>query len=664
MDGEYPEEVRIACLTLHFYSVRAYNYLREIFNKSLPAPSTIRSWYCAVGGSAGHQTETLRQLKDIADDAKSKGYDLDAALICDEMAIRQRVHLNQSSNMNISGTVDYGNVIGIDNPDANDDMKDIIATDALTYMVSVSKSDSNERFKCVVAYFFGNKLASYAMAAITMDVIRNVTKTGINIRSLTFDGLPANKRMCQILGANFLADEVFISNRYCPNKTKIHIFFDVVHMIKCIRNNWHKYKVFFDADNNELNWTFFEKLHDFQKVNSRMVKKLTHNHLNFEAKKMNVALAVELFSNSVATAIETLSSENVEFAGSEPTSKFIKLLDKCIDALNSKTDDGKIFKQPISQENHGKVKQLFEESIDYISNLEVTVSRKKKGIITMTRVKILKSQIATGFYGLICSMRSTLALYNDHISNGNCKKLYMFQRCQDQLENWFGRIRGSSALGDNRNPTVQQFISAARRLICKNAIESSDFGNCQSSDIPILTISSRRSQLNVVPSGSDCQTNAPAIVIDESSSHVQAYTASLLENKLASKLDCKDCAIIFTENQKLCDDLVLARLDNEDISLPCENTVRIICIVDVICSNLKGNNLKQSMRDYVIEQAVRKCTDITNELYPASNFIHEGIDHKFDFIEMLIKQYIRIKWIELCRQVTLDNQKGSYFKKK
>lgn len=39
-----------------------------------------------------------------------KANDSDAAFICDEMAIRKRVHLNQSSNMNISGTVDYGDV--------------------------------------------------------------------------------------------------------------------------------------------------------------------------------------------------------------------------------------------------------------------------------------------------------------------------------------------------------------------------------------------------------------------------------------------------------------------------------------------------------------------------------------------------------------------------
>lgn len=55
---KYPEELRKFAFTLHFYSGKAYDYVRETFHLSLPHPSVIRKWStvveCQPGFSGTH----------------------------------------------------------------------------------------------------------------------------------------------------------------------------------------------------------------------------------------------------------------------------------------------------------------------------------------------------------------------------------------------------------------------------------------------------------------------------------------------------------------------------------------------------------------------------------------------------------------------------------
>lgn len=40
---QYPPELRSFALTLHFYSLKAYDYVRETFDTCLPHPSTLQN---------------------------------------------------------------------------------------------------------------------------------------------------------------------------------------------------------------------------------------------------------------------------------------------------------------------------------------------------------------------------------------------------------------------------------------------------------------------------------------------------------------------------------------------------------------------------------------------------------------------------------------------
>jgi len=85
----YPPELRAFALTLQFYSSKAYDYVRQIFNKCLPHPQTISSWYKCLNGNPGFQDEVFLALE-----SRVRG-SVRGRMLCsfmmDEIAIRKQL---------------------------------------------------------------------------------------------------------------------------------------------------------------------------------------------------------------------------------------------------------------------------------------------------------------------------------------------------------------------------------------------------------------------------------------------------------------------------------------------------------------------------------------------------------------------------------------------
>lgn len=69
---KYSPTVRLFCLTLCFYSPRAYQHLRSVFNFNLPSIRTIRYWYSSINGSPGFSEEAFDALRQRADISMSE----------------------------------------------------------------------------------------------------------------------------------------------------------------------------------------------------------------------------------------------------------------------------------------------------------------------------------------------------------------------------------------------------------------------------------------------------------------------------------------------------------------------------------------------------------------------------------------------------------------
>jgi len=64
--GEYPLALRKFALTLSFYSLPAYEYVREVFEYKLPCINSLKNYYTVVDCRPGFTNESFEALKLIA----------------------------------------------------------------------------------------------------------------------------------------------------------------------------------------------------------------------------------------------------------------------------------------------------------------------------------------------------------------------------------------------------------------------------------------------------------------------------------------------------------------------------------------------------------------------------------------------------------------------
>lgn len=233
--GKYPPQLRAFVLTLHFYSPKAYDYIRKTFKNKLPAKSTIRAWYSNTDGSPGLSTESLHILQMKSQAAKNQGKQLYGCLMMDEMAIRKQW---DHSSKKFIGYIDYGSCI-------HEREELPLAKEALVYLITCV----NERWKIPVAYFLIDSLTAQERAEITRKVLDFLVPSGITIVALTFDGLAANISMSQELGANIFTNKPYF---FHPSNSdqKIFIILDAVHMFKLVRNVFASKMILYDINNN------------------------------------------------------------------------------------------------------------------------------------------------------------------------------------------------------------------------------------------------------------------------------------------------------------------------------------------------------------------------------------------------------------------------------
>lgn len=416
----YPEEVRSFCLTMHYYSPRAYNYLRSKFMNHLPARSTMLAWYSSINAAPGFTSEAFEALKSKSDEYMKNGERLYVEIISDEMSIRQHSQWNPNKQK-FDGFIDMGKPATKDQPLS-------LAKDALVFLVS----GVNEDFKIPVSYFLTNGLIAEEKAALLNEILIRLSDIGIVVVGLTFDGLPANIKMCKIMGADFDTDDAYIFDPVNKDH-KIYIFLDAAHMLKLIRNCLGTRNLI-DADGNIIEWIYFEMLCELQQnLVFNLSNKLTKAHMEWESKKMSVRLAGETISNSVADSMEFLSTEYDSFKNAKGTIKFIRIINDIFDVMNSTKLDGAIgFKRPLSKSNYIDAFNLFNDAMPYLKSIRVEGEPNP----------IFSSASHTPFMGFYFNMMNLMKIFDEYVSTDKIELLVTHRFSQDLLETLFGCIRG------------------------------------------------------------------------------------------------------------------------------------------------------------------------------------------------------------------------------
>lgn len=668
--NKYSPAVRAFCLRQQFYSNAAYESLRLFFNKNLPTKRTIQMWYRSVDGSPGISTSALEILRVKVDSFKAlNNHDLHAALISDEMAIRKHVRWC-SEKQTFEGFVTVTNTSDHIGNEEKNPSKLNVAKDALVFLVVGTD------FKLAVAYHLLDGLESIDRAALTLDVIRSIEEVGVIVMSHTSDGLRANVTVAELLGADFNKNQTFFHSPTHPNQ-KIYFIFDPPHMLKLVRKHFSTENMFFEV--HKLDWNLLRILVAKQSSeNFNLCNKLTQHHIDWHQKPMNVRLAAETISRSVANALETLNNDGYdEFKDSASTVQFLRYFNDAFDLMNfaEKDKTNGIYKQSIREESVEIIFAFFDEFESYVKKL--TIERKtKNGIV---RKPILKSTARMGFFGFLVNVHSIKGIYKEFVKNGPLNEFYTMQFGQDHLESLFSLIRNS--LGCNTNPNAAQFRSAFRKiLICRPVITSKGHNIAIRNETGILTASSAplsqasntitfdSEQDDMILLNYDEILGVEIKKIEPYDEHMFAYVAQCLENKIIqsmkkSKKSCSECINALTNENEKISDPILENQDNvpSQIKQPCISTRNIVIFTDAVIRIISPSGITDFNSTW---KTIFNNINL-EELYSQTNFEdhqQQSVDsygHKEKFVMEIIRTYMTMKSDNIGQRIT-DEERGAF----
>lgn len=158
------------------------------------------------------------------------------------------------------------------------------------------------------------------------------------------------------------------------NEEKIVSIYDTPHILKSIRNQFKKGEKIISFNDILVTYNI-----DKNKNKSRALLKITDAHIikpnSFQ--KMNVKLAVQLLSNSMAYTIRTcITTNELKSNTASDTEDFIDFNNKLFDCLNSRTLFGKN-RYNCALTDSGAVKSFLLDALNYFIDL-VKINRNGK----------------------------------------------------------------------------------------------------------------------------------------------------------------------------------------------------------------------------------------------------------------------------------------------
>lgn len=742
---KYPPEVRKFCYSLNYHSPAAYRIVRDYFDKRLPHPQTMKAWMQGsdINGEHGIQDENLKRLTGFVQELYDKtGEPLISSILIDEMFIKKELYWEQhkydygglitygsfdtndnykidtkivtktskrsEQTSNRQTTTDCDNSDNSDMPDSDDSdtaeskndkkkkkkPKTPLASRALVFMLS----GLNKMFEFPVGYHFVNGLGADGLTELVKEVIVKVSACGVKVANLTFDGAKENMKMCENLGADLdpLSDnfQPFFPSPY--DGSRIYAILDASHMEKLLRNLLGNHQVLFDENDEEIKFKYFQNLQKLSKDGNMLTHKLTKKHTKeWKRNKMNVRLATETFSTSVADSFQIMREKNHrKFVNSYPTEKFTRMADTLFDIMNSRdTRHSNIYKRPLNPENKTVVIEFIERTKISLKALKMNRVRKVNGVEKTEKVSVLETINKTPIVGFLANLSNIPLMYAQYVERDenesqsqNMKHFRTYALSQDRLELLFAKIRARN--GHNNNPNCAQFKGAYRKLLVNFEINPPASANCMMFDVMdlqmftpqsnVYSVTSRRPKIDIL-SDDVFQSNLKRFeeeheenletlsdlhgmeltthLLDGLADTSVAYASKLIEESIiAGDFKCDCCLSIFAENEKL-NDRSICLIPTKT---PCKSTYYICRVADKFINMYKPNiphlqggaNQANNFDFRVLYYKIFNHIDF-NKIYVHSNFKdHEH--HRFYLVKTIVRNYLHIKTAQISRSYTYD----------
>lgn len=641
---KHNESIRMFSFNMRYLGPRAYEYMRSKFGNTLPHSSTIRKWFSFsnANSNGGFVDACLQSLKKLAEQLKADNKLIYVSINFDEMSIRRHVQWLNYKKL-FSGFINFGTT-----DFENDPLP--VATNALVVMLN----GINVKVTLPIAYYFINSLIAEEKAIMIASILKTLTDIGIRVVNITADGLITNLAAFEILGAD-LHSENLVNYFINPSDgNKVYIYLDAPHMIKLVRSCLGDKKTMTNRNNQAIEWKFIERLYRLkQSVNTH---KLTKRHIDFETSQMNVKIAVQTLSNSVAQSIKNMNAAGApQFAGSEATSDFITRFNNLFDIFNSDENvHGNIYKSPINSDSKTSVFEYLDDMVEYIDGLR------------LNKQPIVKTKRSTCFTGFKINIKSLKMMVEEFLDTNLIPILPTVSLQQDYLESFFARMRSGN--GNNTNPNQQQFNGNFRRTLMNKELTCNALSNCVDK-LDILTVSSAKMKEKVIskedflmvihpnPTLDDEDELEPVedddnrheLLAEESLSELAsiAYVAGQIERSIEKnkKFGCDICSTIFELNEKVDSSLFVKQRKNQ---LPCESTVEICRL----CNRAITKYLSEVHESrFVYDDLVSQIKIETQNLFNRSNFDHDQ-NHKIIIIDTVVEEMIRIRCQQRARILT------------
>ena len=320
----YDNKWLLSCMLLRIKSPRAYEHLRDREMLPLPSKNTLHNYINVVKAETGIHDDVLKLLQSKVTTANDR-----RGILCfEEIKLHEDVKFNVKT-LEFEGFVDFGEFtpVGSENKKADH---------ALVFLY---RPFLGSWIQTVALYLSRGAASGDVLAKLMLKCILALESHELCVEGVVSDGAQSNRNMWSHFGVsgclenpiNWVQHPVSVSR-------KLYFFSDYVHLVKCVRNNLLNHGCFKFGDK-FVRMDHYEVLHDVDSSQSlRVVPKLTKTHIspnNFQ--RMNVKLAVQLFSNSTADGLMFYKSQCVTgLEDCDETIHFTRRINRLFDVLNAK----------------------------------------------------------------------------------------------------------------------------------------------------------------------------------------------------------------------------------------------------------------------------------------------------------------------------------------
>lgn len=442
----YSKEAKRLAVNIYTNSPKCYRYLQPIFK--LPSKSTLlrvtRKWQCCSGINEFFLSGLAAKLQKSSELSKY-------CVICiDEIRLQPLLTYSKFKD----------EVIGVSDC-AQPTIKSKIGTHATVLMAR----GLYENWKQPICYWIvRDSFKAVDLETRLKPLLLRFLACGFQINAIVSDMGSNFSKLATGLGVT--PDQPY----FFLNDVRIPYIFDVPHLLKATRNCLKKHFVSINGGGTTT-WTDIEYVFnaDAQR-NRRMAPKITNSHINpSNLEKMRVKYAAQVISTTMTACLDTYVEFEKLPTAALATSEYVFKFDNLFDLLNSSTgstvlDEDKPFKAAFTGQ---------EFQTNYLTEMKDFI----KGLVVFNADGKNMTNMFSFLTSWLISMQAVQEVWNDtkHIEGA---VLFTRRLNQDPLENFFGLIRNSC--GNNRMPTVEQFVAAYKKYLYHPLVCVGDKGNCES----------------------------------------------------------------------------------------------------------------------------------------------------------------------------------------